>query len=52
MGPGPNEVGQSRLHLMRAIEESLRRFGTDWIDLYQIHNFDPPNADGGGAAHA
>ncbi|CAN7699188.1 aldo/keto reductase [Variovorax sp. OV084] len=41
MGPGPNEVGQSRLHLMRAIEDSLRRLGTDWIDLYQIHNFDP-----------
>lgn len=41
MGRGPNDVGQSRLHLVRAIDDSLRRLGTDWIDLYQIHNFDP-----------
>jgi aryl-alcohol dehydrogenase-like predicted oxidoreductase len=37
MGPGPNDQGNSRLHLMRACEDSLRRLGTDHIDLYQIH---------------
>jgi aryl-alcohol dehydrogenase-like predicted oxidoreductase len=41
VGPGPNDVGQSRLHLVRALEDSLRRLRTDHIDLYQIHNFDP-----------
>ncbi|MEU6343979.1 aldo/keto reductase [Streptomyces sp. NPDC046977] len=41
IGPGPNEVGQSRLHIMQALEDSLRRLRTDHIDLYQIHNFDP-----------
>lgn len=40
-GPGPNQIGQSRLHLMRALEDSLRRLQTDHVDLYQIHNFDP-----------
>jgi aryl-alcohol dehydrogenase-like predicted oxidoreductase len=39
-GPGPDEVGNSRLHLIRACEASLRRLGTDWIDLYQLHGFD------------
>lgn len=34
-GPGPNECGNSRLHLMRACEDSLRRLQTDYIDLYQ-----------------
>ncbi len=37
MGPGPNDKGNSRYHLMRACEDSLRRLGTDHIDLYQIH---------------
>ncbi len=37
MGPGPNDRGNSRYHLMRACEDSLRRLGTDHIDLYQIH---------------
>jgi aryl-alcohol dehydrogenase-like predicted oxidoreductase len=37
MGPGPNDQGNSRYHLMRACEDSLRRLGTDHIDLYQIH---------------
>ncbi len=40
MGQGPNEVGLSRGHIMQAIEESLVRLGTDYIDLYQIHGFD------------
>lgn len=41
MGPGPNDVGQSRLHMMKALEDSLKRLRTDHIDLYQIHSFDP-----------
>ncbi|MFC4530792.1 aldo/keto reductase [Sphaerisporangium dianthi] len=41
VGPGPNDVGLSRLHVMRALEDSLRRLRTDHIDLYQIHNIDP-----------
>jgi aryl-alcohol dehydrogenase-like predicted oxidoreductase len=41
MGAGPNNVGQSRLHMMEALEDSLRRLRTDHIDLYQIHSFDP-----------
>jgi len=40
MGTGPNDAGQSRLHLTRALEASLRRLKTDHIDLYQIHNVD------------
>jgi aryl-alcohol dehydrogenase-like predicted oxidoreductase len=40
MGPSPNQVGQSRLHLMNSLEDSLRRLRTDHIDLYQIHGFD------------
>src|SRR5271155_2848150 len=39
-GPGPNDVGSSRYHLIRAVEGSLRRLGTDFIDLYQLHAFD------------
>lgn len=41
MGAGPNEVGLSRLHILRAAEASLKRLNTDYIDLYQIHGFDP-----------
>ncbi|HUN33489.1 MAG TPA: aldo/keto reductase [Trebonia sp.] len=40
VGPGPNDQGLSRLHVMRALEDSLRRLGTDYIDLYQLHNYD------------
>jgi aryl-alcohol dehydrogenase-like predicted oxidoreductase len=40
-GPGPNDVGASRAHIRAGVEASLRRLGTDWIDLYQIHCWDP-----------
>ncbi len=40
-GPGPNDAGLSRKHLMDAVDGSLRRIGTDYIDLYQVHYFDP-----------
>ncbi len=44
IGPGPNDRGNSRLHIIRACEDSLRRLGTDYIDLYQTHRpaFDIP----------
>jgi aryl-alcohol dehydrogenase-like predicted oxidoreductase len=41
MGPGPNDRGNSRVHILRELEHSLRRLQTDYIDLYQIHRPDP-----------
>jgi aryl-alcohol dehydrogenase-like predicted oxidoreductase len=41
MGPGVNQVGLSRYHIMASIDDSLRRLGLDHVDLYQTHGFDP-----------
>jgi aryl-alcohol dehydrogenase-like predicted oxidoreductase len=41
MGPGPNDSGLTRKHILWQVEASLKRLGTDYIDLYQIHSFDP-----------
>lgn len=41
MGPGPNDQGLSRKHIIAACEASLRRLGTEYIDLYQAHSPDP-----------
>ena len=40
MGSGPNDEGLSRVHILRAVEASLRRLGIDYIDLYQTHSYD------------
>jgi aryl-alcohol dehydrogenase-like predicted oxidoreductase len=40
-GPGPNDRGLSRKHLLASIDSSLKRLGTEYVDLYQIHRFDP-----------
>ncbi|HTI94027.1 MAG TPA: aldo/keto reductase [Puia sp.] len=40
MGPGPNDKGLSRKHILSAIDASLQRLGTDYVDLYQIHRWD------------
>jgi 1-deoxyxylulose-5-phosphate synthase len=40
MGDGPNERGLSRKHILHSIDGSLKRLGTDYVDLYQIHRFD------------
>src|SRR3954469_4996110 len=41
MGEDPNRRGASRRWIVQAVEDSLRRLGTDWIDLYQVHRPDP-----------
>ena len=41
VGPRPNDVGLSRKHILESCDASLKRLGTDWIDLYQVHSFDP-----------
>ena len=40
MGPGPNDMGTSRYHLRAALEASLRRLGTGYVDIYHLHGFD------------
>ena len=40
-GPGPNDYGLSRVHILDGVHASLRRLGTDYIDLYQVHYWDP-----------
>jgi len=39
-GDGPNDVGSSRYHLRRSLEDSLKRLGTDYVDIYHLHGFD------------
>jgi len=41
MGPGPNDIGLSRRHIIESCDASLRRLGTGYIDLYQVHSWDP-----------
>jgi aryl-alcohol dehydrogenase-like predicted oxidoreductase len=41
VGEGPNDAGASRVHILAEVENSLKRLGTDYIDLYQIHRWDP-----------
>jgi aryl-alcohol dehydrogenase-like predicted oxidoreductase len=41
MGPGPNDSGLTRKHILSQVEASLKRLQTDYIDLYQVHSFDP-----------
>ena len=41
VGPGPNDAGASRHHILREVKASLTRLGTDYIDLYQLHGWDP-----------
>ena len=41
MGPNPWDRGTSRAHILEVVDNSLRRLKTDWIDLYQLHNYDP-----------
>ncbi|MDB5038772.1 MAG: Oxidoreductase [Bacteriovoracaceae bacterium] len=40
MGTGPNDLGSSRIYLLKAVDASLKRLGTDYIDIFQLHGFD------------
>ncbi len=53
MGSGPNDSGLSRKHILASIDASLRRLGVDYVDLYQIHRWDPntPIEETMGALH-
>ena len=52
MGEDPNRRGGSRRWIVQAVEDSLRRLGTDWIDLYQVHRPDPGHRRRGDARRA
>ena len=52
MGEDPNQQGNSRRWIVRAVEDSLRRLDTDWIDLYQVHRLDPRHRHRGDARRA
>ncbi len=51
-GDGPNDVGSSRYRLHRALDASLRRLGTDYVDIYHLHGFDALTPYRRGAGHA
>ncbi len=51
-GPGPNDRGSSRRHILEAVDASLRRLRTDYIDLYQMQFSRRNDADGGDGARA
>ena len=51
-GPGPNDEGSSRYHLRNALEASLRRLGTDYVDIYHLHGFDALTPDRRSPGHA
>jgi aryl-alcohol dehydrogenase-like predicted oxidoreductase len=40
VGPGPNDLGASRHHILRSVDGSLKRLGTDYIDIYHLHEYD------------
>src|SRR5690349_2602565 len=40
IGPGPNDLGLSRFHILREVERSLKRLDTDHLDVYLVHSFD------------
>ncbi len=50
VGPGPNDSGMSRAHIMHAIEDTLRRLQTDYLDIYYVHHVDVDRGWDGGPA--